>query len=29
MMAKKKLDLFGHDKRDRKPMKAPADSYHI
>ena len=28
-MAQKRMDIFGHDKRDRAPMKAPPDTYHI
>jgi len=28
-MAQKRVDIFGHDKRDRAPMKAPQDAYHI
>jgi len=28
-MAQKRMDIFGHDKRDRAPMKAPKDAYHI
>jgi len=28
-MAQKRMDIFGHDKRDHAPMKAPPDTYHI